>query len=248
MDIRFAIRPSSYRMPVLCDLRKWFWLLLLLVSAVPSLAQTDQFLPEVDAYYKVRDNLRLWFQAKETVEAGDPQTAEIGPSLDFYLKAHPLLTGFTNFNNDDSKSHPAVFTIGYRYLPYPGGPPTNRLEPMLTLNAPVRHLKVLLSDRNRFDLDWQNGAFTWRYRNRLQLQRTWRVGSYHLSPYAMAEFFYESQYSKWADTALYAGCDLPIGRHFQFSPYYEHQNQTGSSPNHQLNQFGLILNMYFAHR
>jgi len=248
MDIRFAIRPSSYRMLALYDLREWFWLVLLLVSPIPSLAQSDQFLPEVDTYYRVRDNLRLWFQAKGTVEAGAPQTAEIGPSLDFYLKSRPLLSAITSEQNDDSKSRPVVFTIGYRYLPYPNSPPTNRMEPVLTVNLPTPKIKTLISDRNRFDLDWTNGSFTWRYRNRLQLQRTWRVGTYHVSPYAMAEFFYESQYSEWADTALYAGCYFPIGKHVEFNPYYEHQNQTGSSPNQQYNQFGLMVNLFFARR
>jgi len=223
-------------------------LVLLFLLVGPCLAQSNQFLPEIDAFYELRDNVRVWVQAKETVEAGSPQTAEIGPSLDFYLKAMPLLSDITHFQNDDSKSRPAVFTIGYRYLPYPDSPSTNRLEPVLTLNAPVPRIKLLVSDRNRFDLDWQNGAFTWRYRNRIQLQRSWRIRSYHFSPYAMAEFFYESQYSKWADTALYAGCDLPLGRHLELSPYYEHQNQTGKSPNQQYNQFGLVLNIFYARR
>jgi len=230
------------------DFRKYCWGLILLALCPAAVAQIEQFLPEVDAYYGVKSDLRLWFQAKETFEAGDPVTAEFGPSLDFYLKARTLLSTITSEQNDDSKSRPAVFTIGYRYLPYPNSPPTNRLEPVLTFNLPTPKIKTLISDRNRFDLDWTNGAFTWRYRNRLQLQRTWRIGTYHVSPYAMAEFFYESQYSKWADTALYAGCYFPIGKHFDLNPYYEHQNQTGSSPNQQYNQFGLMLNIFYGRK
>jgi hypothetical protein len=49
---------------------------------------------------------------------------------------------------------------------------------------------------------------------------------------------------KWATTALYSGCLLPAGKHMQFDPYYEHQNITGKRPNQQLNQFGLVLNLY----
>jgi len=103
----------------------------------------------------------------------------------------------------------------------------------------------LLSDRNRADLDWLSGTFSWQYRNRVQFERTVRISSYHLSPYASAEFFYQSRYEKWSDTAIYAGCLFPIGRHVEFNPYYEHQNQTGRSPNQQLNQLGLMLNLYF---
>jgi hypothetical protein len=223
-------------------------LLLLFAFCVPLAAQTVQFLPEIDAYYKLTPLVRVWMQAKETHEAGDPVTAEFGPSFDFYLKSLPLLSDITAHNNDDSKSRPIVLSIGYRYLPYPSAPPTNRLEPVLTINAPLAKTRVLFSDRNRFDLDWQSGGFNWRYRNRVQLQRAWSIGSYHFSPYVSVEFYYESQYSKWADTALYAGCDFPIGKHFQLNPYYEHQNETGKSPNQQLNQFGLMLSIIYGRK
>jgi len=228
------------------DFRNCCWLLILLGFSASALAQAGEFLPEIDAYYKVQDNFRLWLQAKETYEAGAPVTAEFGPSLDFYLKSLPLLSDITTFDNDDSKSSLAIFSIGYRYLPYPSSPPTNRMEPVLTVNLPTPKIKTLISDRNRFDLDWTNGSFTWRYRNRLQLQRTWRFGSYHLSPYVSAEVYFESQYSKWADTALTAGCFFPLGKHFELNPYYEHQNQTGKGPNQQYNQAGLMLNIFYG--
>jgi Protein of unknown function (DUF2490) len=233
-------------MQPLQDFRNCCWLLILLALCPAAVAQIDEFLPEVDLYYKLQSSLRLWVQAKETAEAGAPVTAEFGPSLDFYVRPFRKLVDITKFDNDDSKSRPAVFTIGYRYLPYPDAPPTNRLEPVLTVNLPTPKIKTLISDRNRFDLDWQSGVFTWRYRNRLQLERTWHIASYHLSPYASAEVYYESQYSKWADTALSLGCFFPIGRHFDLNPYYEHQNQTGSSPNQQYNQFGLMFNIFYG--
>ena len=103
-----------------------------------------------------------------------------------------------------------------------------------------------MTDRNRADLDWSNGAFTWRYRNKPSLQRTFAIHSYHLMPYASAEFYYESQYSKFSTTELYAGTNLPLGKHLEFDPYYEHQNNTGKKPNKQVNALGLTLNLYFS--
>ena len=226
--------------------RNWWLLgaLLVPVIGIQASAQSDQFLPEIDAYYKLTSDVRIWFQAKETVEGGDPTTAEIGPTLDFYLKPSARLQQAAASNLDESKKRPIIFSIGYRYLPYPNAPPTNRLEPLVTLNFAMKG-NLLLSDRNRGDLDWQSGSFSWRYRNRVQLERTLRIHSYHISPYASAEFFYESEYGKWSDTAIYAGCLFPFGRHINLNPYYEHQNNTGKSPNQQLNQLGLILNLFF---
>ena len=101
----------------------------LLLCCFTAHAQSGQFLPEADAYGKVSSDLRLWFQAKQTREDGDPVQAELGPSLDFYLKPLVRLTDATEFDLDDSKSRPLVFSIGYRYLPAANGAPsTNRMD------------------------------------------------------------------------------------------------------------------------
>ena len=98
-------------------------LLFALAMALPAAAQTDQFLPEIDAFYKVTSPVRIWFQAKETNEAGAPVTAEFGPSLDFYIKSPIRLASVTTFDLDDSKARALVFSVGYRYLPTPNQPP-----------------------------------------------------------------------------------------------------------------------------
>jgi hypothetical protein len=85
-----------------------------------------------------------------------------------------------------------------------------------------------------------------RYRNRLTVDRTFAIGSYHLIPYAAAEPFYESQYGKWSTTSLYAGSLLPVGKHVQFNTYYEHDDNTGKLQNQQVNSAGLALYLYFS--
>lgn len=217
--------------------------LFVLVLRFHASAQTDQLLPEIDVYYKLKPDLRILFQARETREGGDPTTAEIGPSIDFYMKPWIRLQDVTAFDLDDSKKRPLVFSIGYRYLPTPGEAPKNRLEPYLTFSFPMKR-RILLSDKNRADLDWMSGKLSWEYRNRLQLERPVTIHKYHFSPYASAEFFYKSQYEKWSTTAIYAGSHFPIGKHLEFNPYYEHQNNTGKRPNQQLNQLGLMLSLH----
>src|SRR5271170_3078060 len=88
---------------------------LIILGCLQGTAQTGQVLPEIDTYVKLSSDLRVSFQAKETREAGDPTQAEIGPSLDFYLKPLIRLQDVTKFDLDDSKSRPLVFTVGYRY-------------------------------------------------------------------------------------------------------------------------------------
>lgn len=217
----------------------------LMSFSLKARAQQDQFLPEIDFYAKVNSGVRFQLQAKQTREGGEPTQAEIGPTIDFYVHPWIRLANVRKFDLDDAKSRPLVMSVGYRYLPEAnGGAATNRLEPVVTSRFPVL-TRALITDRNRFDLDWKNGDFTWRYRNRLQVEGPVPIGSYHLTPYASVEPFYQSQYRKWSETALYAGCIFPIRKHVQLDPYYEHQNQTGKKPNEQLNQFGFVLSLYF---
>jgi hypothetical protein len=102
------------------------------------------------------------------------------------------------------------------------------------------------SDRNRADLDWKSGSFTWRYRNKLTLDRTFSIRSHHLIPYITAEPFYESQYSKVSTTSLYAGCLFRVGKHAEFNAYYEHDNNTNKHPNKQVSSVGLTLYLFFS--
>lgn len=224
------------------------WLIaafLVLLPSAPARAQTSstEFLPEIDAYFKLNSDVRFVFQAKDTREGGDPTQVEIGPSIEFYLKPLIKLKDVTKFDLDDSKARPLVLSIGYRYVPSPDQAAVQRLEPVATFHLPTPG-RLLISDRNRFDLDWSNGTFTWRYRNRLTLERRLSIHSYHPAPYASAEAFYESKYGKLSTTALYAGCIFPLGKRVELDPYYEHENNTGKSANQQVNAAGLVLNLH----
>jgi hypothetical protein len=220
------------------------WLLFASIACPMCYAQDTQFLPEIDTHVAFNPNVRLLVQAKDDREGGDPQQFTFGPSIQFYFKPLLKLKDVTLFNLDDAKKRPLVFETGYRIITAPGHSATNRLLGSVTFHLPIM-ARVLLSDRNRADLDWQSGAFTWRYRNKLMAERTVSISSYHFIPYLAAEPFYESKYSKWSTTDLYVGCQFPVGKIVQFDLYYEHENNTGKSPNRQNNFVGLTLNLHF---
>lgn len=212
----------------------------------PSIhAQDTQFLPEVDANLTVNSYLRTYLQAKDDREGGDPTQFTFGPSVQFYLKPLLKLKQITLFDLDDAKRRPLVIESGYRLITQPNTANENRAIEAVTFHLPL-FVGILLADRNRADLDWKNGVFTWRYRNRLTLERTFAIHSYHLIPYVAAEPFYESQYHKWSATDLYAGVLLPVGKHVEFNPYYEFENDTAKKPNQQNYYVGLALYLFFS--
>jgi hypothetical protein len=218
---------------------------LVCIAWLPARAQETEFLPEVDAHLTLNHTFRTYLQLKDDRDGGDPTQFLVGPSLQLYLKPLLRLKNVNTFDLDDSKSRLLVLETGYRYITAPDTPGESRLIEAATFNFPLQ-AGFFVSDRNRFELDWKNSVFSWRYRNKLTVDRTVVIHSYHFIPYVAAEPFYESQYSKWSTTSLYAGFLWPIGKHVQFNTYYEHDNNTGKSPNQQVNSAGLALNLYFS--
>jgi hypothetical protein len=209
-----------------------------------AFAQSAQFWPEIDTYVKLKPNIRLGFLASQSRENGNRTDAEIGPSIDFYLKPWAHLKRLVIFELDDSKSRPLFGRFAYRVLPSTDGPLEQRIVTEGTPRFPLK-AGVVLSDRNRTEFRFIDGQFSWRYRNRLTSERTLSLFGYHFSPYIRAEGFYDSKYSKWSRTSLAAGSTCPIRKHTEIDASYEHQNDTGGPHNQQVNAIALALNLYF---
>src|SRR5215831_9728019 len=219
--------------------------LLILWACLRVRAQTVQFLPEIDAHLKLNSTFRVYLEAKDDRDGGESDQFAIGPSLQLDLKPLIKLKNVAAFDLDDVRTRFLVLETGYRYITAPDAAPTNRMQTIVTFNFPMK-ASFHISDRNRADLDWKSWSFTWRYRNKLTVQRTFLLRTYHWIPYVAAEPYYTSQYSEWSTTALYAGALFPAGEHFEFNTYYEHENNTGKRPNQQMNSIGLALYLYFS--
>lgn len=127
-----------------------------------------------------------------------------------------LLTVTSLFAQAQVTQRLLVFSVGYRYLPSSDSSAESRILLMATSNLPLKH--VLVADRNRLELNFTNVNAYWRYRNRLTLQRTVAIRSYHPSLNASAELYYNNRYEKWNTTAIYAGCIFPLGKKMELNP------------------------------
>ena len=218
----------------------------ILFASIPMNAQTVQFLPELDTYLKLSPMWRVYAQAKDDRDGGDSTQVTNGPSVQLYLKPLFSLKRIVTYDLDEAKQRALVLEAGYRYITAPNAPVENRFLTSVTFHFPIK-ANLLFTDRNRADLDWKAGVFTWRYRNKSTLERTFAIHSYHLIPYVAFEPYYESQYKKWSTTTEYAGCLLPVGKYVEFNPYYEHENDTGSKKgNKQENYIGLAVYLFFS--
>ena len=215
-------------------------------SGTAAHAQSKQLWPETSTFIKINDTVRFYFLMTTVREEKGSTEAEIGPSVDFFLPALKGGRKWSLFPLDDSRNQFLVLRVGYHYVyPYTEEG-SNEHRGILELTA--RHpllIGVVVSDRNRMDLRSIAGAGSWRYRNRLTIEREFSVGRLRLSPYVRGEIYYDSRYGKWSRTALTGGATLPFNRHFEFESYFEHQNDTGGSSNRTVNALGLVFNLYF---
>lgn len=109
-----------------------------------------------------------------------------------------------------------MFGIGYRDLAGINQAPENRLELDATPQFPLPW-RIQAGDRSRVDLRFIEGSgFSWRYRNRLNAQRTFRIHQFVFSPYAQAEVFYSSTTESWNKTTVQFGADGPFRKRFDF--------------------------------
>ena len=221
----------------------------LAILSVASAAQETphEVWPEAQLYANLGDRFRLRALGTRTrARESDRFTeATFEVDIDFLLKAilRPLLAPNPNTErgkyltlragylhvaalNDEenpSSEHRAILELTPRY-PLPGA--------------------FLLSDRNRGEARWINGHYSLRYRNRLRLERDFKIRSLRLTPYATGELFYDTRYRIWNRNEYSFGSEVPIRGHTIIEFYFMRQNKSRSSTPH-VNGFGLVFQWHF---
>jgi hypothetical protein len=192
-------------------------------------AQTtqNQFWPETDFYYQFKPRVRAVFVVARSQDPGDNDSVELGPDIEVYFKrfVKPPIT-----TNNTASRQLLAFRAGYHYLA--GQSPENRGIVQGTARAPILG-SMELSDRNRVDLRWVQGQlFSWRYRNRLALQRSFKIKRVRVTPYVDGEFIWSSTTQSWNQNLFDIGANFPFRKWLEVTPYYERNNQNGSPSTH----------------
>jgi uncharacterized protein DUF2490 len=88
--------------------------------------------------------------------------------------------------------------VGYRYLhSFSGDPDEHRGVLEATARYPLA-AGVLVSNRNRIDLRSIDGEESWRYRNRLSVEKEFSIGPVRMNPYVRLELYYDSRFDKFS--------------------------------------------------
>ena len=208
---------------------------------------SNEFWPEVDAYINVKPKVRLYFVGaiSKSVEDGELRKAEtfealIGGHIDYIPNKHLILR------------------TGYRYVTSVGNDATVKEHRLLTEQTLRKLLpgNLLLSDRNREEFRFINGDFSFRYRNRVTLEREVQLFKERtITPYVSGEIFYDTRYNTWNRNRLAAGVQQSLRRgplrkmllpkrQVILDLYYMRQNDSRSDTQH-VNALGASLAFYF---
>jgi hypothetical protein len=207
-------------------------------------AQDSQVWPEVGAFVRLTPQTRLYVLATTVEEARDSTSGEFGPNLDFYVRPIRDRKHWAGFKLDESKNRTLLLRVGYRYLPTFDGDDPDEHRGIFEGTARYPLVRgVLVSSRNRLDLRFIEREHSWRYRNRVSVERETEVGRLRVNPYLRFEVFYDSRVAAWSRTESVAGASFPAGR-WEFEGYFDYQHDTGGSANRSLRAVGVVVNLY----
>lgn len=218
---------------------------LMMIGGFAAQAQLPEVLPQLDVYLKAKRWVQVYVQIEGEREDGNPVQMTVGPTAQFFLKPLLRLKKVTLFDLDDAKRRPLVIETGYRHITHPGESDENRWEDEVIFHLPL-FASILMTDGNTADFDWQGGVYTWKYTQKITLERGLAIGHFRFIPGAQVSSDYQSQYAKFSSTSVEAKCNFPITKYIQLSADFEHQNNTGKKPNKQINNVGLGLHFYFS--
>jgi hypothetical protein len=208
----------------------------------------NEFWPEIDVYINVKPKVRLYLLGtiSKSVEDGEIRNAQgfeaqIGAHVDYIPNDHIILRAGYRFGT----------SMGDRDEPYK--------EHRVLTEQTLRKLlpgELLLSDRNREDFRFVNGDFSFRYRNRVSIEREVDLFKERtITPYASAEIFYDTRTSAWNRNRLAVGFQQSLRRgplrkmllpkrQVILDLYYLRQNDSRSETQH-VNALGAALAFYF---
>jgi hypothetical protein len=204
--------------------------------------------PEIDVYVHIKPKVRLFLfgTVSKTAEDGELRNAkgfetQVGVHIDYIPNQHVILR------------------TGYRYGASVGSTDDPFKEHRLITEQTLRHLlpgDLLLSDRNREDFRFIDGDSSFRYRNRVTLERELHLFKGRtITPYVSGEIFYDTRHHTWNRNRFGGGVQATLKagplrkllmpkRQAILDLYYMRQNDRRSDIPH-VNAIGAALGFYF---
>jgi hypothetical protein len=194
-------------------------------AAAAQSVTTFQTWPEIDLKWKIRDWTLIIPLSASGKRETDAREAHVGMSFDY------------------SANKFYSYRAGYRYIwsLHDGSHSENRaLAEVTTRSYPGGD--VALVDRNRVDFRFVNGDYSWRYRNRLRVEKPIKRSGGpvpSVTPYIMEELYYDSRVNYIDRLRINLGAETALGTRNTLDAYVALQNDWKSEPLQRIIAIGL---------
>jgi hypothetical protein len=204
-----------------------------IVLAGAAHAETHyEWWPELDLWYKLTDVLRLELTGSGTRNDSGDRTDGTGA---IYL--------------DYRMNDPISWRVGYSYVnTLPDAPgQNNNVEHRVSLDFNYRWRlgnEFLLTDRTRLDLRDIEGDESYRVRNRLRIERPFKLTRTTVTLYFQPEAYYDSRYDTVSRVRLEAGGVISLGKTWEADFYLGHQHDSAPKDK-DVAALGITISAYF---
>jgi Protein of unknown function (DUF2490) len=227
---------------ILPGLTRTAWILLSLPAvwavALPARAQSASQFPrndvqgwtDLEATHDLQKKVQLTMNGalRWSDDASHVVYRRAGAGLAFKVNKYLTLSPYFNYYSTDSS--PVHETR------------EKRVVLAATIGVPAGSWKV--RDRNAIERRFLIGSRTWRYRNRLELERGIQVAHSQLRIFLWDEVFYDSASSAWSRNRAALGAGKELSKRLSVDLYYLRQNDGYSHPG-DLNVIGVTLHARF---
>jgi hypothetical protein len=215
---------------------------------VPAHERQSETVPQVDAYFKLSEEFRLYTSASLTQSVSEGTSdGGAGVFLDL-LTFTPIILDALLDQLDSERNRYLWGRIGVTVSGiHEGFALSNGFsEKSLVIEANGRYplsSEFWVVFRARTDLRELNGDRSNLYRVRLGVEKSYSVLRMTMIPYARAEFFYDTRFNAVSREIYQTGVEVRLNQRFRIEPYYAFQNDSRTSPA-RLDRFGLVLKYY----
>ena len=208
-------------------------------------ASTNEFWPEASVFITAHPNVRVILTTKRERDA-EFRNSEVGGTIEWSLhRFRPVIHG-PWVDQDATRKTLITAESGYKYkLSFDETPPVheNRPDVAVTLRW-VFPEDILVSNRACWEFRFVSGSpFSWRYRDRVEIEKDFKIRRYTFTCYIAAEPFFNSKTGTWDRFRFMGGTVLPLGRRFAIEPYYLRQIVTDGQPRYT-NALGLAAKVH----
>jgi len=213
---------------------------------MPGLAGSDGRTPAQSVTSQREDN-QWWNDVQIAVPLNKEVDFLMTGTLRFGRNVHRPVDERLGFGFSFKAGKYLTLAPSYTYLrtqPTPGRNLTeDRLSFAATVSAPAG--KFTITDRNLFEHRYRHrqGNST-RYRNRLQVQHPFKLGSTQLNWFVADEVFYDWSFNEWVRNRFTIGVSRKFNKHFTGDLYYLRQNDGHSVPG-DINAIGVTYRFRF---